>query len=96
MSEFETPPGSGTTVNLSLISHTNAGKTTLARTLLGRELRALRPGARTRQRDAQNREDARDDVGFHPTWPERVIPASARTSTPIRRSARGRRPSSPG
>ncbi|MEO6092993.1 MAG: GTPase domain-containing protein [Novosphingobium sp.] len=45
MSEFETPPGSGITVNLSLISHTNAGKTTLARTLLGRDVGEVRDAA---------------------------------------------------
>ncbi len=37
-------PG-GTTVNLSLISHTNAGKTTLARTLLGRDVGEVRDAA---------------------------------------------------
>ena len=35
----------GTTVNLSLISHTNAGKTTLARTLLGRDIGEVRDAA---------------------------------------------------
>ena len=45
MSEFESLPGSGTTVNLSLISHTNAGKTTLARTLLGRDVGEVRDAA---------------------------------------------------
>ncbi len=45
MSEFEAPPGSGTTINLSLISHTNAGKTTLARTLLGRDVGEVRDAA---------------------------------------------------
>ncbi|MGB3796522.1 MAG: DUF3482 domain-containing protein [Alteraurantiacibacter sp.] len=35
----------GTTVNLSLISHTNAGKTTLARTLLGRDVGEVRDAA---------------------------------------------------
>ena len=48
MSEFSAdpshPPG-GTTVNLSLISHTNAGKTTLARTLLGRDVGEVRDEA---------------------------------------------------
>ena len=39
------PPGSGITVNLSLISHTNAGKTTLARTLLGRDIGEVRDAA---------------------------------------------------
>ena len=38
-------PGEGTTVNLSLISHTNAGKTTLARTLLGRDVGEVRDAA---------------------------------------------------
>ena len=37
--------GGGTTVNLSLISHTNAGKTTLARTLLGRDVGEVRDAA---------------------------------------------------
>lgn len=37
--------GAGTTVNLSLISHTNAGKTTLARTLLGRDVGEVRDAA---------------------------------------------------
>ncbi len=45
MTDFEPPPGSGTTVNLSLISHTNAGKTTLARTLLGRDIGEVRDAA---------------------------------------------------
>jgi hypothetical protein len=45
MSDFEPLPGSGTTVNLSLISHTNAGKTTLARTLLGRDIGEVRDAA---------------------------------------------------
>ncbi len=36
---------SGTTVNLSLISHTNAGKTTLARTLLGKDIGEVRDAA---------------------------------------------------
>jgi 50S ribosomal subunit-associated GTPase HflX len=31
-----------TTVTLSLVSHTNAGKTTLARTLLGRDVGEVR------------------------------------------------------
>ena len=38
-------PGTGTTINLSLISHTNAGKTTLARTLLGRDIGEVRDAA---------------------------------------------------
>lgn len=37
--------GTGVTVNLSLISHTNAGKTTLARTLLGRDVGEVRDAA---------------------------------------------------
>ncbi|WP_336986136.1 GTPase domain-containing protein [Altererythrobacter aquiaggeris] len=37
--------GSGTTINLSLVSHTNAGKTTLARTLLGRDIGEVRDAA---------------------------------------------------
>ena len=36
---------SGTTVNLSLISHTNAGKTTLARTLLNQDVGEVRDAA---------------------------------------------------
>ena len=39
------PTGRGITVNLSLISHTNAGKTTLARTLLGRDIGEVRDAA---------------------------------------------------
>lgn len=35
----------GTTINLSLISHTNAGKTTLARTLLGKDIGEVRDAA---------------------------------------------------
>lgn len=35
----------GSTINLSLISHTNAGKTTLARTLLGRDVGEVRDAA---------------------------------------------------
>ncbi|RDC59028.1 hypothetical protein HME9302_00205 [Alteripontixanthobacter maritimus] len=35
----------GTAINLSLISHTNAGKTTLARTLLGRDVGEVRDAA---------------------------------------------------
>lgn len=49
MSDFDLDPidvpGGGTTVNLSLISHTNAGKTTLARTLLGRDVGEVRDAA---------------------------------------------------
>ncbi|GGD62833.1 DUF3482 domain-containing protein [Erythrobacter arachoides] len=37
--------GRGITVNLSLVSHTNAGKTTLARTLLGRDVGEVRDAA---------------------------------------------------
>lgn len=37
--------GDGVSVNLSLISHTNAGKTTLARTLLGQEVGEVRDAA---------------------------------------------------
>ncbi len=39
------PEAAGTTVNLSLISHTNAGKTTLARTLLGKDIGEVRDAA---------------------------------------------------
>ena len=45
MSLDDLPGGGGTTVNLSLISHTNAGKTTLARTLLGRDVGEVRDAA---------------------------------------------------
>ena len=46
MSTYETPPtGTGVTIDLSLISHTNAGKTTLARTLLGRDVGEVRDAA---------------------------------------------------
>lgn len=45
MSEWESPPGPGVTVNLSLISHTNVGKTTLTRTLLGRDVGEVRDAA---------------------------------------------------
>jgi len=38
-------PGAATTIALSLISHTNAGKTTLARTLLGRDVGEVRDAA---------------------------------------------------
>ena len=38
-------PGAGVTINLSLISHTNAGKTTLTRTLLGRDVGEVRDEA---------------------------------------------------
>ena len=43
-SDLQPSPG-GATVNLSLISHTNAGKTTLARTLLGRDVGEVRDAA---------------------------------------------------
>lgn len=42
MSERTTAPDSPGTVSLSLVSHTNAGKTTLARTLLGRDVGLVR------------------------------------------------------
>ena len=46
MSEINPPPPvAGTTINLSLISHTNAGKTTLARTLLGKDIGEVRDAA---------------------------------------------------
>ena len=45
MNGLEPLPGTGTTINLSLISHTNAGKTTLARTLLGRDVGEVRDAA---------------------------------------------------
>lgn len=44
MSEHDFP-GAGVTINLSLISHTNAGKTTLTRTLLGRDVGEVRDEA---------------------------------------------------
>jgi hypothetical protein len=40
-----TAAGEGTAVNLSLISHTNAGKTTLVRTLLGQDVGEVRDAA---------------------------------------------------
>ncbi|WBY16117.1 DUF3482 domain-containing protein [Erythrobacteraceae bacterium WH01K] len=43
--EAPIPEAAGTTVNLSLISHTNAGKTTLARTLLGKDIGEVRDAA---------------------------------------------------
>ena len=42
MNDVDLPTSDGTTINLSLISHTNAGKTTLARTLLGRDVGEVR------------------------------------------------------
>jgi hypothetical protein len=39
------PPSAGATVNLSLVSHTNVGKTTLARTLLRRDVGEVRDQA---------------------------------------------------
>lgn len=45
VSSHEPVMAGGTTVNLSLISHTNAGKTTLARTLLGRDVGEVRDAA---------------------------------------------------
>jgi len=45
MSTDVAPLPQGMTVNLSLISHTNAGKTTLARTLLGRDVGEVRDAA---------------------------------------------------
>jgi hypothetical protein len=46
MNDLATPaPDSVTTINLSLISHTNAGKTTLTRTLLGRDVGEVRDAA---------------------------------------------------
>jgi len=49
MTNFDSLPSASqrtaTTVNLSLISHTNAGKTTLARTLLGRDVGEVRDAA---------------------------------------------------
>ena len=41
----EPPRVDATTIALSLISHTNAGKTTLARTLLGRDVGEVRDAA---------------------------------------------------
>jgi hypothetical protein len=38
-------PGAGATINLSLISHTNAGKTTLVRTLLAQDVGEVRDAA---------------------------------------------------
>jgi hypothetical protein len=45
MSEALSAGGAGRTVNLSLISHTNAGKTTLVRTLLGQDVGEVRDAA---------------------------------------------------
>ena len=45
MNDVDLPTSDGTTINLSLISHTNAGKTTLARTLLGRDVGEVRDAA---------------------------------------------------
>ena len=45
MSELAGAGGDGTAVNLSLISHTNAGKTTLVRTLLGQDVGEVRDAA---------------------------------------------------
>ncbi|WP_120716667.1 DUF3482 domain-containing protein [Tsuneonella amylolytica] len=42
---LEAPAATGTTVNLSLVSHTNVGKTTLTRTLLGRDVGEVRDAA---------------------------------------------------
>lgn len=42
-------PGDDQTLNLSLISHTNAGKTTLARTLLGQDIGEVRDAAHVTQ-----------------------------------------------
>ena len=39
------PAPTSATVSLSLVSHTNAGKTTLARTLLGRDVGEVRDEA---------------------------------------------------
>ena len=44
------------TIQLSLIAHTNAGKTTLARTLLGRDVGEVREGDRRRYETAWARE----------------------------------------
>lgn len=43
-------PEGGATINLSLISHTNVGKTTLARTLLGRDIGEVRDEAHVTDR----------------------------------------------
>ena len=40
-----TAPAAPATIALSLVSHTNAGKTTLARTLLGRDIGEVRDEA---------------------------------------------------
>ncbi|ANU07599.1 DUF3482 domain-containing protein [Paraurantiacibacter namhicola] len=44
-SALELAEAAGTTVNLSLVSHTNAGKTTLTRTMLGRDVGEVRDAA---------------------------------------------------
>ncbi|HZG47250.1 MAG TPA: DUF3482 domain-containing protein [Allosphingosinicella sp.] len=45
MSDPYAAPKDGTAINLSLISHTNAGKTTLVRTLLGQDVGEVRDAA---------------------------------------------------
>jgi GTP-binding protein EngB required for normal cell division len=46
MSDFASAAaGQGTAINLSLVSHTNAGKTTLVRTLLGQDVGEVRDAA---------------------------------------------------
>lgn len=45
MAEPAMSAAGGTTINLSLVSHTNVGKTTLARTLLGRDIGEVRDAA---------------------------------------------------
>ena len=47
-------PDAGTTVALSLVSHTNVGKTTLARTLLGRDIGEVRDEAHVTQAAEQH------------------------------------------
>ena len=42
-------PAAPTTIRLSLVSHTNVGKTTLARTLLGRDIGEVRDEAHVTQ-----------------------------------------------
>lgn len=55
--------GSGTVINLSLISHTNVGKTTLARTLLGRDIGEVRDAAHvTEEASGHVMAQAGDDV----------------------------------
>lgn len=82
-------PPPGETVNLSLISHTNAGKTTLARTLLGRDVGEVRDAAHVTDLSSghvlvQNGEDTLmlwDTPGFGDT--ARLLSRLRMSSNPI-------------